>query len=77
MNSEGPVGTNIYLLLVVLIFFGLLAYSIHKEDKRTTERRKLDIPPLIERRRQDRRDHGPWASLGWSLRSLWFRRTKP
>jgi hypothetical protein len=65
---------NDYILLLVVCFFGILMYSIHKDECRKTDRRQQDLPHPIERRRKDRRRKRPSAYLAWALRSLWSKR---
>jgi len=70
------VGTNLYMLFVVIGFFGLLAYSIHQDEKRKADRRHADLPTTPERRRQDRRQESLPAYLAWAWRSLWSKPSK-
>jgi hypothetical protein len=58
------------ILLVVLAFFGCLLYCIRKEEKRKADRRQLDLPPPVERRRQERRSKGLGVALAWAGRAL-------
>jgi hypothetical protein len=64
-------GINDCIILVVVGFFGLVLYSIHKDEQRRADRRQQDLPHPIERRRRDRRRKSPYAYLAWALRSQW------
>ena len=62
--------TSVYMILVIIAFFALVIYTIYKDEKRKVERRHLDIPYAVERRRQERRNKSFAAYLGWIVRSL-------
>jgi hypothetical protein len=66
------VGTNDFLLIVVALFFGYLLLAIHYEEKRRTDRRKVNLGPPdgIERRSgKDRRRDSLAHYVMWVLRS--------
>jgi len=62
--------TSVYMILVIIAFFALVIYTIYKDEKRKAERRRLDIPHPVERRRQERRNKTFCAYLSWIFRSL-------
>ena len=65
-------GTNSWILIVVAAFFGYLLLAIHYEEKRKTDRRKVNLGPPngIERRSgRDRRRDSMTHYLAWVLRS--------
>jgi hypothetical protein len=65
-------GINDYILIVVAVFFGYLLLAIHYEEKRATERRKLNLGPPdgVERRSgKDRRRDSVLHYVAWVLRS--------
>lgn len=67
-------GTADYCMLVVLLFFALMAWSLRVEEKRRRERRKTVGPPPggIERRcGRDRRSESWIAYVTWATRSRW------
>jgi hypothetical protein len=68
-------GTNDFILLVVIGFFGLVMYSIHNDEQRKADRRRQDLPHPVERRSQERRQRGPYAYLVWGLRAQWSKLT--
>ncbi len=64
-------GTNSWILIVVAAFFGYLLLAIHYEEKRATDRRKVNLGPPngIERRSgKDRRRDSLLHYLSWVLR---------
>jgi len=66
------VGTNDYILILVALFFSYLLLAIHYEEKRMTDRRKVNLGPPngIERRSgKDRRRDSLMNYLMWVLRS--------
>ncbi len=69
-------GTNDYIIFVVIGFFGLVLHSIHKEEKRRLDQRQQSLPQPIERRNQDRRRRNMHSYLAWVLRSQWSKLTK-
>ena len=69
-------GINDGILLVVIAFFGLLLYSVHREEQRASRRRLQNLPHPTELRKGDRRKQSPLAALAWALRSAWSRRFK-
>ena len=62
--------TSVYMILVIIAFFALVIYTIYKDENRKIERRHLDIPYPVERRRQERRRKSFGAYRGWIVRSL-------
>ena len=62
---------NDLILVLVVVFFGLLLYAIHRDEKRKADRRQQDLPHPVERRVQDRRRKGLPAYLAWGARTLW------
>jgi hypothetical protein len=65
-------GAADYCLIVAALFFGLLAFSIHREEQRRRERRKggQTIPAFVDRRViTERRDHSITIYAAWALRS--------
>jgi len=65
------VGTNDWILIVVASFFSYLLLAIHYEEKRATDRRKVNLGPPngIERRSgRDRRRDSLAHYLAWVLR---------
>ena len=67
-------GLNNGILLVALVFFGLLLFSVHREDHRAKERRQQDQVPPVERRRGDRRKKRLGVALQWAWKAAWSRR---
>lgn len=64
--------TSTACILVIIIFFALLFYSVHLEEKRIAERRRLDLPHPEERRERDRRlGQSHLANLQWAIRGRW------
>jgi len=62
--------TTIYMTLVIAVFFGLVAHSIHQDEKRKRTRRQRNVPFPVERRRNDRRKGGLFPYLGWMMRTM-------
>ena len=62
-------GPNFYILLVVLGFFGFVAYAICAHEKRDSDRRRVALVPVIERRQLDRRRRSLVSFLAWIIRS--------
>jgi len=69
-------GINDGMLMVVVAFFALLLYSVHRDDKRNAERRKQSLPHPAERRKTERRRRSLSATLAWAFRSPWSKRTR-
>jgi len=67
---------TIYLILVVIAFFGLVLHAINQEERRKTDRRQEDHPVAVERRIGDRRGNSALAYLAWGLRTRWRRLTR-
>jgi len=67
---------TIYLILVVIAFFGLVLHAINQEERRKADRRQEDHPVAVERRTGDRRGNSVLAYLGWGLRTRWRRLTR-
>ena len=66
--------TSDYCLVVIVLFFALLLYSVHQEEKRSAERRLSDLPGMAERRGPERRQpQSQVARLGWAVRTRWVR----
>jgi hypothetical protein len=67
------VGTNSWILIVVALFFSYMFLAVHYEEKRATDRRKVNLGPpdgMKERRSgKDRRRNSLARYLGWVLRS--------
>jgi len=55
---------------IVALFFGLALYSIRREERRSAERRRGTAISTPDQRKQDRRQGGAVAYLGWALRAL-------
>jgi hypothetical protein len=69
-------GTADYCLIVVALFFGLLAFSIMREEKRRRDRRKGGHfhPGGIDHRNLAERRASSWAAyLSWAMRSPFSR----
>ena len=69
-------GTADYCLVLVVIFFALLLWSLRQEEQRRLERRKVDLPPPdgVERRKHpERRGRGWFGSAVWALHRRWSR----
>ena len=69
-------GTADYCLVIVVLFFGLVAWSLLQEDQRKRDRRQVDLPPPggIERRvNRDRRSRSWVRGALWALRTRWAR----
>jgi hypothetical protein len=65
------VGTNSWILAVVALFFTYLLLAIHHAEKRSTDRRKVNLGPPggIERRSgKDRRRDSLSHYLAWVFR---------
>ncbi len=66
-------GTNSWILIIVASFFGYMILAVHYEEKRATDRRKVNLGPpegMTERRfGKDRRRDSLTYFLGWVLRS--------
>lgn len=62
-------GVNDYLLILVVVFFGLVIYLINSDEKREAERRQQNLPHPVERRKRDRRKEGLLTYLAWFVRS--------
>jgi hypothetical protein len=69
-------GTNDYILFVVIGFFGLVLHSIHKDEKRRLEQRQQRLSHPMERRKWDRRGTSIHSYLAWVIRSQWSKLTK-
>ena len=69
-------GINDGILLVVIIFFGLLLYSVYREEQRCLDRREQSLPHPGERRKDGRRKQSFAAFLAWAARSLWSKHSK-
>jgi len=67
---------TLYLILVVIAFFGLVLHAIHREERRKDDRRKQDLPVAVERRKGDRRGNSVLAYLAWGLRTWRGRLTR-
>ena len=66
-------------LIIVIVFFGLLTWSILQDEKRQRDRRQVGAlaPGGLERRKpRDRRSHLPFGYLAWGLRSQWSKMMK-
>jgi hypothetical protein len=66
------VSANNWILIIVALFFGYLLLAIHYEEKRSVDRRKVNLGPPggIERRSgKDRRRDSLLHYLAWVLRS--------
>jgi len=61
---------NTCCILLVLVFFGLVTYSVYREEQREAERRLQSLSVLVDRRTQDRRTGGLRAFLPWAIRAL-------
>jgi hypothetical protein len=66
------VSTNNWILIIVALLFGYLLLAVHYEEKRSKDRRKVNLGPPggIERRSgRDRRRDSLLHYLAWVLRS--------
>ena len=64
--------TNNWILIIVALLFSYLLLAVHYEEKRSTDRRKVNLGPPggIERRSgKDRRRDSLPHYLAWVLRS--------
>ena len=73
IESGVSVSLNSWILIVVAAFFGYLFLAVHYEEKRATDRRKVNLGPpagMKERRSgQDRRRDSLTNYLSWVFRS--------
>jgi hypothetical protein len=67
---------NDCLILVVIVFFGLVIYSINRDEKRKSTRRQQQLPCPVERRTQERRKDSMASHLAWSIRNQWSKLIK-
>jgi hypothetical protein len=67
---------NDCLILVVIVFFGLVIYSINRDEKRKSPRRQQQLPCSVERRHQERRKNSMASHLAWSIRNQWSKLIK-
>jgi hypothetical protein len=67
---------NDCIILVVVAFFGLVIYSINKDEQRKSNRRQHQLAVAIERRHQERRKGGLASHLAWALRTQWSKLIK-
>jgi hypothetical protein len=60
---------TIFLILVVILFFGLVLHAIGQDERRKADRRQTDLPVPVERRKGNRRGNNVFAYLAWGLRN--------
>lgn len=66
-------GTSNYIILLILVFFGYVFYSIHLDEKRKLDRRQKRLPHGAERRKYDRRKANIYSYAAWVIRSQKFK----
>ncbi len=58
------------VLIAVILVFAAALFAVRTEELRRSDRRQVDLPVAVERRKGHRRQGGNGARFRWKVKSL-------